>query len=117
MADLCSDLQHYGAVYWHTTRSNFKRIADEVDVKGVPALSACARANGDFMNFLVRVDLIGELSVLESDVATAIVRWQQLGEPAHGTGMTRSTADGNRRLKRTGSGTLAQRRPLPSLQC
>lgn len=81
VADLCADLQEHGAVYWHTSRPNFKQIANEVGAKGVQALSACARANGDFMNFLVRVDLAGELLVLECDVAAAIVRWQQHGEP------------------------------------
>lgn len=79
---LCADLEQHGAVYWHTTRPNFKRVQDLVDEQGPAFLPLCARPGGDFLNFMIRSDLVdGGLESIEQRVARAIERWQEVGEP------------------------------------
>jgi hypothetical protein len=81
VGDLCADLETYGCVYWHTTRPNFKRVSDEVESAGIDAVSLCARPGGDFLNFLVRTDLVTDVSETEARVAKAIIDWVALSEP------------------------------------
>lgn len=34
VADLCQDLRDHCAVYWHSSRTNFARVLDEVEEQG-----------------------------------------------------------------------------------
>lgn len=81
VADLCADLRSHGAVYWHTVRPNFRRVADLVQAQGLDVIPLCARPDGDFIEFLIRTELANELQPVLDQVAAAIVRWQELGEP------------------------------------
>ena len=78
---LSADLKAHGAVYWHTSRPNFHQVSDLIKAQGIDVISLCARPNGGLLNFLVRVDLVDDLTVMENQVAEAISRWQVLGEP------------------------------------
>lgn len=86
VAAICADLEQHGAVYWHTSRPNFHRVYDLVQEQGLRVIPLCARPGGDFMNFMMRMDLDdgadgGSLTSVEDRVAQAIVRWQSAGEP------------------------------------
>lgn len=82
IAALCADLEQHGAVYWHTSRPNFRRVGDLLQERGLKILSLCARPGGDFLNFMIRSDLVDDgLESVEERVAQAIVRWQDAGEP------------------------------------
>ena len=81
IGDLCEDLKTHGCVYWHTTRPNFKKISDEIESAGIDAISLCARPGDDFLNFLVRTDLVTDVSEIETRVAKAIINWTALSEP------------------------------------
>lgn len=79
---LCRDLREHGAVYWHTSRPNFDRVSKLVSDAGVSAIGLCARPDGDFLNFMVRADLVGcDLAGLLECAAVAISAWQAKGEP------------------------------------
>lgn len=79
---LCADLNQHGVVYWHTTRPNFKQVQDLVKAQGLKVLPLCARPGGDFLNFMIRLDLADDgLATIEERVAQAIERWQDAGEP------------------------------------
>lgn len=78
---LCRDLRSHGAVYWHSTRPSFKEVGDQVKAQGLEVLRLCARPPGDFMDFLIRLDLVDDPDEVLELVAAAIVRWQDLGEP------------------------------------
>lgn len=80
VAQLSADLIEHGVVYWHSTRTGFHRVYEEIQAL-VDALPLCARPNGDFMDFLVRTDLADEIQPVVDGVTGAIVRWQALGEP------------------------------------
>ena len=81
VADLCNALKMHGAVYWHTSRLNFQRVFDLIEASGLEVISSCARAEGDFMNFMIRIDLVEDIGDVEARVAEAIIRWQALREP------------------------------------
>lgn len=78
---LCHDLRSHGAVYWHSTRPSFREVGDQVKAKGLQILRLCARPQGDFMDFLIRLELVDEPDEVLERVAAAIIRWQDLGEP------------------------------------
>lgn len=78
---ICDDLRLHGVVYWHTTRPNFRRVADYVQAQGLQVLSTCARCDGEFLSFLARADSVDALQPLTDAVSAAIERWQDLGEP------------------------------------
>ena len=78
---LCRDLRSHGAIYWHTTRPNFKKVGNQVEARGLEVVSSCARPRGDFMNFLIRQELFDDADDVLERVAAAIIRWQDLGEP------------------------------------
>ncbi len=82
VGELCRDLQDHGAVYWHTSRPNFLDVIKRIEAQGIDVVASCARPGGDFMNFLIRLDLADELQPVTDAVAAAIIRWQHLGEPA-----------------------------------
>ena len=82
VGELCRDLRDHGAVYWHTSRPNFSYVVKQIEAQGIDVDTSCARPGGDFMNFVVRLDLADELQAVEDAVAAAIIRWQHLGEPA-----------------------------------
>lgn len=77
---LCRDLRSHGAVYWPSTRPSFKEVADQVKAKGLHVLGLCPRPQGDFMDFLSRLELVDDLDDVLERVAAAIIRWQDLGE-------------------------------------
>lgn len=82
VADLCSDLLEHGAVYWHTSRPNFGRVAKLIEAEGVSTIPMCARPGEEFANFLVRRDLVGnDVFRIMERAADAILRWQAKGEP------------------------------------
>ncbi len=82
VADLCADLRDDGAVYWHTSRPNFRAVAKLIEAQGLRVLALCARPDGDFLNFLVRLDLCdANPRLTEERVADAIARWMGKGEP------------------------------------
>ncbi|WP_130466421.1 hypothetical protein [Corticibacter populi] len=82
IAALCADLQQHGVVYWHTVRPNFRRVLDLVQGQGLEVIPLCARLDGDFLEFMIRLDFADdELVSLEKRVGEAIKRWQGLGEP------------------------------------
>ncbi|MNS95857.1 hypothetical protein D3C72_1301320 [compost metagenome] len=82
VAAICVDLEQHGAVYWHTSRPNFRRVYDLVREQGLRVIPLCARPGGDFLNFMIRMDLADDgLESAEARVAQAIVRWQDAGEP------------------------------------
>lgn len=79
--DLCADLLSCGCVYWHTTKSNFRSVADRIDAIGIEAISLCAHLDDDFLYFFVRTDLATDVSAIEARAARAISEWLALGEP------------------------------------
>lgn len=81
VASLCNDLLTHGAVYWHTTRPSFKEVSDQVKAQGLEVLRLCARPQGDFMDFLIRLELVEDPDDVLERVASAIIRWQALDEP------------------------------------
>jgi hypothetical protein len=81
VGELCTALEQHGAVYWHSMRPNFKQVSDQITALGLEVLSACARPDGDFLNFLVRIDLVHDLGDVQARVAKAITRWHAQGEP------------------------------------
>ncbi|WP_208947786.1 hypothetical protein [Paracidovorax avenae] len=82
VASLCADLNQYGIVYWHTTRPNFENIQNQVEAQGIELISLCAKPGGDFLNFMIRADLVEDSpKAIEERVARAILQWEAAGEP------------------------------------
>ena len=82
IAAICADLEQHAAVYWHTSRPNFRHVCDLVREQGLDVIPLCARPGGDFLNFMIRLDLADDgLASMETRLAQAIVRWQSAGEP------------------------------------
>lgn len=80
--DLCEDLKDHGAVFWHTMRPNFREHEHLVATQGLEVISLNATLDGEFMPFLVRLDLAqsGHTALTER-VAKAIQRWHRIGKP------------------------------------
>ena len=80
---VCTALSVCDAVYWHTTRPNFKSVLETVRRRGVDALGLCASTLEDpFMNFLAAPNAAdGDMARLVEGVSLAIAAWQSAGEP------------------------------------
>lgn len=83
VADLCADLNKHGAIYWHSMRPNFRLVFDIVKQQGLEVLPLAANVDGDFLNYIIRLERLGEegLEVTGRRVSAAIARWLELGEP------------------------------------
>ena len=83
IADVCRDLKKHGAVYWHTSRPNFRRVLDLIEGQGVEVLPLSVNIEGQgFLNYVIRCDLMdGSLDAIGERVSGALSRWLALDEP------------------------------------
>ena len=84
IADVCRDLKKNGAVYWHTSRPNFRRVLDLIVGAGCGgAATVPVNIEGQgFLNYVIRCDLMdGRLDAIGERVFGALSRWLALDEP------------------------------------
>lgn len=79
--DLCAALESHGCVFWHTSRPNFSKVADLVEVESLEVVRIGVLVDGEYANFLIRPELVTSVGEMRTGVAKAIQEWSALGAP------------------------------------